>query len=252
MNILEEIVEYKKTQVEKEKKIKTIDEMIKEIEKKDVRNFCKALKMAKGMAIISEVKKASPSRGIIKEDFNLEETVKAYEDEDFDAYSVLTEDKYFLGDNSYIEKVKKMTDRPVLRKDFIVDEYQIYQTRAIGADAILLIASVLKDDLKKYFRLSRDLGLHPLVEVHSESEIKYVEDADPYLIGINNRNLETFNTDIKHTEKIMKYLPDDKFIISESGIKDSEDIKYLSSLGVRGVLIGESLMRNLKDIKSVF
>lgn len=252
MNILDEIVMNKKKQIEEEKKIKSIADYEKEIEGKDIRNFCREMKMAKGMAIISEIKKASPSRGIIKEDFNLEDTVKAYEEQEFHAYSVLTERKYFHGRDEYIGEVKEISKRPVLRKDFIVDEYQLYQTRAIGADAILLIATVLKDDLKYFFRKSRDLGLHPLVEMHSEEDIKYIEKADPYLIGINNRNLETFETNIDHTEKMIKLLPEDKFIISESGIKNQDDIEYLKSLGVRGVLIGESLMKNLSNINKVF
>lgn len=255
MNILDEIIKYKKIQIETEKQIKSYKDYEKEFKKiEDIRprNFCKELKMAKDIAIISEIKKASPSKGIIKEDFDLVETVNAYEKKDFTAYSVLTEKKYFKGSDEYIKKVKELSNRPVLRKDFIIDEYQIIQSRVIGADAILLIANVLKNDLKHFFRMTRDLGLHPLVEIHSEEDIKYVEQADPYLIGINNRNLETFETDLRHTEKIMDLLPKDKFIISESGINNRQDIEYLKNIGVRGVLVGESLMRNLSNLEKVF
>lgn len=254
MNILDEIVHNKKKQINLEKNLKSIDELMMEIENEvfDIRNFYEALNNTKDIAIISEIKKASPSKGIIKDEFDIEETVKAYEKENFHAYSVLTESKYFLGKDSYISKVKSLTNRPVLRKDFIVDEYQIYQTKLIGADAILLIASVLKSDLKAFYNIALKQGLYPIVEIHSESEIKYIEEADPYLIGINNRNLETFQTDIKHTERLMKVLPEDRFIISESGIKNKEDLEYLKNLGVRGALIGESLMRNLSEIEKVF
>ncbi len=252
MNILDEIVEYKKKQIEEEKKLKTLEEYMKEAEKRETRNFLKSLRNSEKMAIISEIKKASPSKGVIKENFSVEEAVEAYEKEDFSAYSVLTERKYFQGRDEYINVVKKKSERPVLRKDFITDEYQVYQAKAIGADAVLLIAAVLKDRFTEFFRLSESLGLCPLTEIHSAEEIKYIEESNPYLIGINNRNLETFRTDIKHTEEIIKHIPDDRFVISESGIKNAEDLKYLRSIGVRGALIGESLMRNLGDIKKIF
>ena len=147
MNILEQIVADKKVQLVEEKKLKTIDDYIKMSENKEIRDFSKALESAKNIAIISEIKKASPSKGIIKEDFDPLEAARAYEKEDFQAYSILTERKYFLGKDEYVEMVKKITSRPILRKDFIVDEYQVYQSKAIGADAVLLIASVLKDEL---------------------------------------------------------------------------------------------------------
>ncbi|OHW63211.1 indole-3-glycerol phosphate synthase [Andreesenia angusta] len=252
MNILDKIVEKKIEQIAEEKRQVSIEEMIKRAEGKIIRDFTSAIRDAEGLAIISEIKKASPSQGIIKEDFDPVATAKIYEEQGFDAFSVLTEKHFFLGDDSYIEMVKAVSSKPILRKDFIVDEYQIYQTKAIGGDAILLIASVLKEKLPEYYRKSVELGLHPLVEIHSEKEVAYIEKADPMIIGINNRDLETFTTDVRHTEKILKYLPKDRLVISESGIKGAEDLKYLKSLGVSGALIGESLMRNLKDIKKVF
>lgn len=252
MHILDRIVERKRIQIEEEKREVSLEEMIERSQNKEIRDFTGAIRNAKGLAIISEIKKASPSQGVIKEDFDPVATGKIYEEQGFDAFSILTEKHFFLGDDSYIAMVKDVCSKPILRKDFIIDEYQIYQTKAIGGDAILLIASVLKERLSEFYRKSVEIGLHPLVEVHSESEIEYIEPADPAIIGINNRDLETFTTDIKHTEEILKHLPKDRLIISESGIKGAEDLKYLKMLGVNGALIGESLMRNLKNIKEVF
>lgn len=252
MHILDRIVERKRIQIEEEKREVSLEEMIERSQNKEIRDFTGAIRNAKGLAIISEIKKASPSQGVIKEDFDPVATGKIYEEQGFDAFSILTEKHFFLGDDSYIAMVKAVCSKPILRKDFIIDEYQIYQTKAIGGDAILLIASVLKERLPEFYRKSVEIGLHPLVEVHSESEIEYIEPADPAIIGINNRDLETFTTDIKHTEDILKHLPKDRLIISESGIKGAEDLKYLKMLGVNGALIGESLMRNLKNIKEVF
>lgn len=255
MTILDEIVAYKKIQIEEEKQLISYRDYEKILEEKEIiiRDFTGSLHRQDGkISIISEIKKASPSKGIIKEDFNLEETIHQYEREDFSAYSVLTEKKYFKGDDRYIGIVKEKSNRPVLRKDFIVDKYQLLQAKVIGADGVLLIAEVLKDKLYDYYQFAIGLGLHPLVEIHSEQEIPYIEKANPVLIGINNRNLKTFHTDITHTEKVMKYLKKDQFIISESGIKGEKDMKYLKEIGVRGVLIGETLMRNLSNIKEVF
>ena len=243
MHILDEIVEKKKKQIELEKKEISLEEMIeKSKEKREIRDFEKALKKS-DLAIISEVKKASPSKGVIKEDFDPVETAKFYQESNFDAISVLTEREYFLGHDKYIEMVREVTTKPVLRKDFIVDEYQIYQSKVIGADAILLIARILKGKLKEHYDLARSLGLHVLVEVHGEEEVQEALESGAEIIGINNRNLETFTVSLEQTEKVMKLIPKDKIIVSESGIKGREDIDYLKSIGVSAVLVGETLMR---------
>lgn len=251
MHIVDEIVEKKRIQIEEEKQAVSLEQMISLAEGKEIRDFTKAIREAKGLAIISEIKKASPSQGVIKEDFDPVETAKLYEAEGYDAFSVLTEKHYFLGDDSYIEAVKAVSTKPILRKDFIVDEYQIYQTKAIGADAILLIASVLKEELPHYYQKAIEIGLHPLVEIHTAEEIAYIEPANPAIVGINNRDLRNFTTDIRHTEEIIKHLSKDKLVISESGIKSREDLEYLKSIGARGALIGESLMRNLGKLKEM-
>lgn len=243
MHILDKIVEKKKVQIEKEKQEISLERMIELSKaKREMRDFEGALKTC-GIAIISEIKKASPSKGVIKEDFDPVEMALRYEKSNFNAISILTEKEYFLGDDTYIQKVKDVTTKPVLRKDFIIDEYQIYQSKVIGADCILLIARILKGKLKSFFDLATSLGLDVLVEVHGEDEVSETLQTGANMIGINNRNLETFEVDLKQTEKVMKLLPKDKIVVSESGIRDNSDIDYLETLGVRAVLVGETLMR---------
>lgn len=253
MYILDEIVERKKLQIEEEKKERSLEEIIFESKKREVRNFTKSLQNPKGpLGIIAEIKKASPSKGIIKKDFDLLETARLYEDSNVDCISILTEKHYFLGDDSYILEAKKILNKPILRKDFIIDEYQIYQTKAIGGDAILLIAEVLKEETKEFYEKSIEIGLHPIVEIHSKEEMKYINGFIPKIIGVNNRDLKTFKTNIKHTEKIKEFLPKDSILISESGIETKEDLDYLKKINVNGVLIGEHFMRNLDDFKEKF
>ena len=249
MNILEQIVENKIIQIEKEKIIKPIHSFIN-TENRLIRNFEGALK-GNGLSIIAEVKKASPSKGLIDINFDPARTALSYEKYGVDAISVLTEKKYFLGNDENIRLVKEKASMPILRKDFIVDKYQIYQSFALGADAILLIASVLKDKLKSYYQLATSLGLHCLVEVHNKCEIELSLESGCNIIGINNRDLNNFNVDIHTTEKLMEYIPKGKIIVSESGISSIKDIVYLKSIGASAVLIGESFMRNPGNIKTV-
>jgi len=244
--ILDKIVDYKIKKVEEEKKITSFDEILSKLgQGSEKRDFEKAMAHKKEINIIAEVKKASPSKGIIKEDFDPIYIAKQYEKNNVSAISVLTEDKFFQGNNKYLLEIKKVTSVPILRKDFIIDSYQIYQSKLLGADAILLIAAILsKDKLIKFEKIARDIGLHCLVEVHDETELDMVLNTETKIIGINNRDLKTFKTDIKTTEKLMKLIPKDKIIISESGINTRSDIKFLEGLGVNGTLIGESLMKS--------
>lgn len=196
------------------------------------------------MGIIAEVKKASPSKGLIKKDFDPLEIALEYEKNNAAAISVLTEDKFFQGKNEYLQKIKKAVTIPVLRKDFIIDPYQIIESRALRADIILLIAAILTEkEIIEFSRIAKDLDLQILMEIHEESEIERVLKGEPDIIGINNRDLRSFYTDIKNTEALIKLLPKNKTIISESGIDTKEDMNYLKNIGVKGVLIGESLMR---------
>ncbi|MBC8062084.1 MAG: indole-3-glycerol phosphate synthase TrpC [Clostridiaceae bacterium] len=248
MNILEEIVQNKELQLKVEK-AKTPLQALTNIQYREIRDFKAALK-GTGMSIIAEVKKASPSKGIIALDFDPIKIALNYEKYKVDAISVLTEKKYFLGNDENIRLVKENASMPILRKDFIIDEYQIYQSVFLGADAILLIAAVLKNRLKAYYELATSLGLHCLVEVHDKTEIEFSLESGCQIIGINNRDLNDFHVDIHTTERLMQYIPKEKIIVSESGVSSIEDIRYLRSIGVNAVLIGESFMRKPDSVKA--
>lgn len=213
------------------------------------RPFVEAINKPRQISLIAEVKKASPSRGLIRQDFSLEQIAASYRDAGVQAVSVLTEEDHFLGSLSYINEVKKVVEVPVLRKDFILEPYQIYESRFFGADAVLLIADLLsKDMLSELMRLAGTLGLASLVEVHTEKELKKVLNMKVGLIGINNRNLHTLEVDLKNTEKLFPLVPKDKVVVVESGIRSRQDVLFLKILGVNACLIGEVFME-AGDIK---
>ena len=207
-------------------------------------DFGGAIKRDDGLSIIAEVKKASPSSGIIREDFNPLEIAREYLKSDVQAISVLTEKDFFLGDDSYLAAVRQNVPIPVLRKDFILDLWQVYQSRCLGADAILLIVAILDDELlKKMLIVAGILGLQCLVEVHDERDLERALAAGARIIGINNRDLKTFRVDLGTTARLIDSIPHDRVVVSESGIKTAEDMKYIRQAGADAVLIGESLMR---------
>jgi indole-3-glycerol phosphate synthase len=243
--ILDEIVEIKRRQLEKEKRNISFDGFEQEPYK--LRNFRGAL-MGEGISIIGEIKRASPSKGMIRENFNLECIAGIYENLAIDAVSVLTERHFFRGEDEYLARVRRINIKPLLRKDFIIDEYQLFQARAIGADAVLLIESLLGDRLKSFYNIASSLGLTSLVEVHNEDELKRVLEVGCEIIGINNRDLRDFTEDIRTTERLMKHIPKGKITVSESSIKTLSDIKFLKELGINAVLIGETLMRGLDNV----
>lgn len=211
------------------------------------RDFVKAIK-GKGIKIIAEVKKASPSKGVIRDDFNPVEIARIYETNGAAAISVLTEERYFQGRIDYLKEIKDAVSLPLLRKDFIFDEYQIYESRAAGADAVLLIASILeKKEIEEFRALSSSLGMSCLVEIHNEDELEKVLSTKAKLIGINNRDLKTFKTDIKNTLNLAVKIPEDRIVVSESGINSYNDVDLLRRRGVHVFLVGEALMRE-KDI----
>ena len=198
----------------------------------------------KSVNVIAEVKKASPSKGIIAENFPYIDIAKDYEIGRASAISVLTEPKYFKGDNSYLEAIKDNVSCPVLRKDFIIDEWQIYEAKTIGADAILLIvAGLSKSQIKEYLELATSLNLEVLVETHDEEEVETALEIGGSIIGINNRNLKTFDVSLETTHTLRKFIPSDKVCVSESGINTREDMIRLQDIGCDAALIGESLMR---------
>jgi indole-3-glycerol phosphate synthase len=244
--ILEKIVEAKREQLEAEKAQRTLEEMKENIKPRKIRDFEAAL-MGEDISIIAEIKKASPSKGVIIENFDHRSIAKVYEEINIDAISVLTEKQFFKGNDEYLKEVREISHKPLLRKDFIIEEYQIYQALEIGADAILLIAAILQGKLKSFYELATSLGLHVLIEVHNEEELEEALESGGRIIGINNRNLKTFEVSLKHTEELMKRIPKDKIVVSESGISTEEDIKFLKALGVNAVLVGETFMRTIED-----
>ncbi|WP_281886950.1 indole-3-glycerol phosphate synthase TrpC [Paenibacillus sp. YYML68] len=198
----------------------------------------------RSMGLIAEVKKASPSKGLIREDFEPVLLAKAYESAGADCISVLTDVQYFQGANEYLSRVREAVNVPLLRKDFTIDPIQIYEARAIGADAILLIAAILTtEQMKEYQSIARSIGLDVLIEVHDREELDRVLTLEPSLVGINNRNLKTFVTDLGTTEELAKHVPAGVTIVSESAISKPEEIAWLHQVGARAVLIGEHFMR---------
>lgn len=196
------------------------------------------------MGLIAEVKKASPSKGLIRADFDPVPLAQEYERAGADCISVLTDRDYFQGSNEFLRQIREAVSLPLLRKDFTIDELQIYEARAIGADAVLLIAAILTaDQMKRFLREARGLGLDVLVEVHDEAELETALELEATMIGINNRNLHTFVTDLAVSERLLERLPEGILKVSESGIAKPEDIRFLSSAGADAVLIGEYFMR---------
>ena len=205
--------------------------------------FEKALKKP-GVSLICECKKASPSKGVISEDFPYLAIAKDYEAAGADAISVLTEPKWFMGSLSYLEEIANDVSIPTLRKDFTIDEYMIYEAKIAGASAVLLIAALLEEqDIRNHLQICRELGLSALVECHDENEVDIALSAGASIIGVNNRNLKDFSVDVGLTEKLRNSIPKGVVMVSESGMKSVEDIKMLCKMGVDAVLIGETLMR---------
>jgi indole-3-glycerol phosphate synthase len=212
-------------------------------------SLMQAINKPRQIALIAEIKKASPSRGIIRQDFNLAQIANDYREALVQAISVLTEEDFFQGSLSYINEVKNIIAVPILRKDFILEPYQVYESRYWGADAILLIADLLsKDKLSELMGLAQSLGLECLVEVHEEKELKKVLSLKVPLVGINNRDLHTLEVDSQTTEKLYTLIPKGQLVVVESGIKDYQDVLFLKILGVNAVLIGEAFME-APDIK---
>ncbi|MCQ4937006.1 indole-3-glycerol phosphate synthase TrpC [Anaerotignum propionicum] len=244
--ILDELANSARKRVEEQKKRFSLEEM-KELAKTNDTNipfaFEKALRKD-GLAFICEVKKASPSKSIIAQDFPYLEIAQEYEQAGADCISVLTEPTKFLGRDEYLTEISKQVKVPLLRKDFTVDKYMIYQAKALGASAILLICALLDTDtLKHYIKICDRLGLSALVETHDETEIASAVKAGARIIGVNNRNLKDFTVDIQNCIRLKKYIPKDVISIGESGIQTYEDIVKIRDAGIDAVLIGETLMR---------
>ena len=244
--MLSEIVKKTEERLKENLKNKSLDDLKKEVSKSNKKDFTffNALN-ENSFSIIAEVKKASPSKGLISKDFDYLSIAKEYESAGASAISVLTEPYFFKGKNSYLSEISKNTSIPILRKDFIINEYMIYESKLISADAILLIVAILnKEDLKKYIEIAEDLGLSVLVEAHSKEEVEIAISAGANIIGINNRDLKTFNVDLNTSLNLKKSIPKNIIAISESGIKNNEDILILKENDFYGVLIGETFMKS--------
>ncbi len=246
MTILNEIISNTIDELKQRKYDLPLSELQKIIKRQPPSlDFASALQ-GEGIKLIAEIKKASPSRGMIRADLNPVETARTYADSGASAISVLTEAKYFRGSLAFLKEVQMALKRnplPLLRKDFIVDPYQIYESRAYGADSLLLIVAILKpEQLRELLKLSHELDMLCLVEVHNENELEIALESNARIIGINNRNLNTFEVDLAVTERLRPLIPPGMIIVSESGIKTRNDIEKLIDIGIDAVLIGESLV----------
>lgn len=244
MDKLTEICEKKKAHVEYKKSLKTQQDLQYMVEDKPLPyGFLNALKLSTGPSLIAEIKKASPSKGVIREDFNPETIAKIYETSGAKCLSILTDVPYFQGNDDFLINVREVVSLPILRKDFMIDPYQIYESRALGADCILLIMAALSDSLaREMYEIALSLRMDILVEVHDLSEMERAIRLNPMMIGVNNRNLKTLKVDIQTSYDLLLKIPESVFKISESGIATHEDLKSLYKAGYQGFLVGESLM----------
>ena len=243
--ILYTIATYTKWRIEEQKKNILLSLIRSEAENIQAPKFVfeNALKKP-GLSFICECKKASPSKGIIAKDFPYLAIAKEYEEAGADCISVLTEPKWFLGSDKYLKEISNTVNLPLLRKDFTVDEYMIYEAKAMGASCILLICSILSLEEMKYFKnISDDLGLSTLVECHDESEIEKALKINARMIGVNNRNLKDFSVDTNNSKRLRDLVPKNILFVSESGVNSPEDIKNIIDMGADAALVGEVLMR---------
>lgn len=245
-NVLVRIIEQKRLDIANARSRRSLDELKSLVASAPKpRSFFGALQAKHPMGLIAEIKKASPSAGLIRADFDPVQIAQIYEDNGAACISVLTDEHFFQGHLSFLEQVRAAVSIPVLRKDFIIDPYQVWEARASGADCILLIAECLDDEsLRSLYQLSAELGMQSLVEVYDPENVERVLNLHPPMIGVNNRDLRSFVTDLQHTVRLRQTIPGDVLVIGESGIHSNADVQMLQAAGVHGILVGESLMRS--------
>lgn len=245
MTILDELAEYAKKRVAKAKEIISADEIKSRAKLLPIGDFEFEKALSKDdISFICECKKASPSKGVIAEDFPYLDIAKAYEKAGADCISVLTEPKWFLGSDEYLREIAASVSVPCIRKDFVVDEYMIYEAKLLGAKAVLLICSILSDEqLARYIAICDELGLSALVESHDAGEAETAVRLGARMIGVNNRNLKDFTVDTDNSKRLRELIPSNILFVSESGVKTASDVEKLREIGADAVLIGETLMR---------
>ncbi len=245
MTILDQLADYARERVAEAKSVRPLEQVRAEalaLPKGDFA-FEKALRK-EGVSFICECKKASPSKGLIAPDFPYLEIAKEYETAGADCISVLTEPKWFLGSDEYLKEIASAVSIPCIRKDFTVDEYMIYEAKILGASAVLLICSILSEEqISEYIGICDELGLSALVETHDEEEVAMAVRAGARIVGVNNRNLKDFSVDTGNSARLKSLVGDDIIFVSESGVKDGNDVAELRKIGVDAVLVGEALMR---------
>ena len=244
LTILDKIVATKRGEILEAKAAVAEDELRRRAaDAPDVRDFLAAVAGPEEISLIAEVKKASPSKGVIREDFDPVAIAKIYQRHGAACISVLTDEPYFRGSLGYLRQIRAEVDLPVLRKDFIIDSYQVFEARAAGADAVLLIAECLDAPmLKELHDTIVDLGMTPLVELYEPDNLERVLNAGARLVGVNNRDLRTFEVDLQHTLRLQRRIPEDRVVVGESGIRTRADVEMLQSAGVGAMLVGETLM----------
>ncbi|MFZ0453838.1 MAG: indole-3-glycerol phosphate synthase TrpC [Ignavibacteriaceae bacterium] len=244
MNILEQIVEVKKEEVKNLKQKYSLNSFteMEYFESKSLK-FSDKVKSNQNISIISEIKKASPSKGIIREDFNHLKIAETFFNCGTDAISILTDEKFFKGNVEFLKEIALIKETPLLRKDFIIDEIQVFQSKANGADIILLISEILsKAQINELSHAAKEAGLEVLLELHSEKQLSKIDFSINNILGVNNRNLEDFSIDLNTTLNLSKLIPDEIILVAESGIKEKEDIDYLVQADIDAILVGEHLM----------
>lgn len=245
-NVLDRIVAHKRGEVAAAKAARPVEQLQEALSAAPpVRDFAAALKAAPWMGLIAEVKKASPSAGVIKADFDPLAIAARYQAAGANCLSVLTDENFFQGHLDYLKQIRETARVPCLRKDFLIDRYQVLEARVAGADAILLIAECLTDcELRDLYFYASELGLESLIEVYDPENLKRVLKLEPALVGVNNRDLRTFTVDLDHTIRLAKQVPSSTLLVSESGIKTRADVERLKAAGVGAILVGETLMRS--------
>jgi len=245
-NVLTRIIDHKRGEIAEAKRLRPMESLLDQLESAPpVRDFVAALRAKSDVALIAEVKKASPSAGIIREDFDPVQIAQIYERHGAACLSVLTDEHFFQGHLDYLRSVRRSVQIPVLRKDFIIDRYQVVEARGAGADCILLIAECLDDcQLRDLYFYASELGMESLIEIYDPENLDRVLKLEPALVGVNNRDLRTFVTDLDHTVRLAPRLSASTLLISESGIRSRSDVDRLKAGGARAMLVGETLMRS--------